>query len=129
MTPLIIDENFKEKIKNLVTYAESHPFSEEEFFDVLKGVKSPAGDRENHYFIDGFGTKIVYSIELQPHNKVRHLSVSITKDEAFPNPVIVEEIMKLVGFQNSLERCKIHIEKFDFNPKRGAVNILEVIKP
>jgi hypothetical protein len=122
----VVDEKLKEDIKKMVEFAEANPFSFDECLDVYNRQALPAGAREGHYIETSFGIRIVYSIEQQPPGDIRHLSVGIDKDEAFPNPVIVEEIMKLIGFESDLNSCKVDLEKY--TPTRGAVSVREVIK-
>jgi hypothetical protein len=122
----IIDYDLEGEIKKLVAFAEENPFSMDDILDVMNGHEPPAGDREGHFFITPFGLKVVYSIENQLVSKIRHLSVSDrSKECSFPSPLIVREIMRLIGFENILERCRIDIEKF--NGTQGAVNVWERI--
>jgi hypothetical protein len=122
----IIDYDLEGEIKKLVDFAEKHPFSMDDIFDVSNGAEPAAGDREGYFLMTPFGIKIVYSIENQVVGKIRHLSVGINKDHSFPPPFITMEIMRLIGFENKLEDCIIETEKI--TETRGCVNIWEVIK-
>jgi hypothetical protein len=123
----IIDYDLEGEIKKLVAFAEENPFSMDDILDVTNGHEPPAGDREGYFFITPFGLKVVYSIENQVVGKIRHLSVSdMSKDCSFPSPLITREIMRLIGFENILERCLVDIEKF--SETIGAVNVWERIK-
>lgn len=58
----------------------------------------PAGDNPDHFCINGT-TKVVYSIEIQPNEKLgqcHHLSVS-KQGTKTPNPIIINEVMKQFG--------------------------------
>lgn len=122
----IIDYDLKGEIKKLVDFAEANPFTMDDMLDVMNGHELSAGDREGHYLNTPFGIRIVYSIEIQNKGKIRHLSVSINKDKAFPPPSITMEIMKLIGFKNELYDCMVEIEKI--SETRGAINIWEIIE-
>lgn len=126
MRPLIIDNNLKDKIGKLVAYAEKHPFTIDNLQDIKKKVREVPGDMEGYVLLLPFGYKIVFSIELQPAGKVRHLSMSVDEDGKLPNPGVVGEIMKLIGFDNEMEDCTIYME--DISPVRKAINVLEVAK-
>lgn len=126
MRALIIDDNFKNQIKKLVDFAEANPLSMDDLLDTFNGNRPPVGDQEGFCFCTITGYRIVYSIEEQVPGKIRHLSVSVDKDEAYPNPEAVREIMKLLGFKNVLEECIVNLE--EISDKRGAINVLELIK-
>jgi hypothetical protein len=123
----IIDPPLVERIKEMVAFAESNPLYLDDVLDMINGIKPLAGDTKGHYIIDRFGTKIVYTIEIFPDYKLRHFSISMDNGKKMPHPVIVQEIMDLLGFKAKLSKCIIEIEKRDNDPKVGILNIAELI--
>ena len=125
MRPLIINQEIENQIKELVTYAEENPCSMDYLLDMANGVIEPVGNSKGHYALLPFGYKVVYSIELQPIGRIRHLSMSVNIAEKLPSVVAVQEIMKLLGFENELENCKVALEPL--SPNHNAINILELM--
>lgn len=124
MRIFVVDDQLKEQIKKLIDFAEANPFTMDDMLDVFNKAEVPPGDREGYSLVTPFGVKMVYTIEKQLVGDVRHLSVGVNKDHAFPDPEIVKEIMRLFGFKNEIEKCHVHIEKI--NETRGAINIIEL---
>lgn len=98
----------KEKIENLVKFAEDNTYEMDDLLDMINGDRPIAGNVPGHVYETG-DYRIVYSIENQTQAKIRHLSVS--KNFSYPEVIVVEEIMKALGFKSGLEDCKIDIEK------------------
>lgn len=124
MRALVIDDNTRHQLSSLAEYAESNPFSFDELLDVKNKAIMPAGDMEEFTRFIPDGYKVVYSIENQPVGTVRHLSVSVNRRGKLPSTHSVIEIMKLIGFQNIIERCKVGLE--DISPGHQAVNVWEI---
>lgn len=126
MRPLIIDDELKANIAKLVEYAEKNPFTMDDLLDIYNKQMQPAGDMGPYTLVLQFGFKIVYTIEKQVNGDVRHLSISVDAPGKLPNPGVVEEIMRLIGFDNELSDCVIYLE--DIGPNHQAINVLEVIE-
>jgi len=122
MRPLLIDQKLKDEIKKLVNHAEKNPVKINPGDTQVK----PIGDNSNHVVLAEVGYRVVYSIENQPKGDVRHLSMSVDAVDKLPSVQAVIAIMKLIGFENELENCKISIEEVD--SKLSAINILEVLE-
>lgn len=124
--PLIIDESVRESIGSLLTYAEKNPITMDYLLDQKNGEERPPGDFQEYTRILPFGYRVVFTLELQPAGKVRHLSISVDEDGKLPNEIAVQEIMTLIGFQKQLRGCRVHLE--NISPKRQAINVIEIIK-
>lgn len=123
--PLIIDETFRNQIQVLVDYAENNPLSMDDLLDTYNKEMNPIGEAKEFVLITEYGYRIVYSIEMQPAGKIRHLSISVNEDGKLPNEFAVREIMNLIGFNNKLEKCIVKLE--DISPTHQAVNVLEIV--
>ena len=69
---------------------------------------------------------VVFTHTEQPVGLTRHMSISTNSDgDQIPHPVIVQEIMQMLGFAGSLEDCSVFQESI---PGGGiAVNVIEKI--
>lgn len=132
MRALLMDDIFKQKLAKIKAYAEAHPFTIIDIADMLQGNKPPPGANPYHVALLEVGYCAVYSIEENRDGATyRHLSVSVRggKLGALPNHEACNEIMKELGFENSLfldrtgkdPQLYIHLEE------KGTVNILEKI--
>jgi len=120
MRALVIDEKAKEKIRNLIKFAESHPYSIEHLKKVISGDRPPAGDYPEHVITLHEGYKVVFSIEEQPIGLCKHLSVSVNTEGMTPRPEAVELIMDEFGMGNNIHDCiNVWLEK-----ETESVNVL-----
>jgi len=126
MRPLIVDQDLKDKIANLVSYADRNPLSMDDLLDIYNKQMKPTGDIGPYTLILPFGYKIVYTIDAYPDKKIRHLSMSVDTPGSLPNPAMVQEIMKLIGFKGGLLECIVHLEDIAINHQ--AINVMEAIK-
>jgi hypothetical protein len=124
--PLLIDSDLTAQIYSLVEYAEKNPINMDYLLDQKNGEEKPPGDYAEYTRNLPFGYRVVFTIELQPAGKIRHLSMSVNEDGKLPNEFAVQEIMKLIGFKKEIRDCRVHLE--DISPKRKAINVLEIIK-
>lgn len=126
MRVLIIDEVAKERINQVIGHAEDNVFSFDDLLDIYNKQATSAGDMTAYTTYLHRGYKVVYSLEMQPMGKCRHLSVSVDKAGKLPSIDAVELIMKEFGFRGSIEDCNVSME--EFAPNHQAVNVIEVIK-
>lgn len=124
---LIIDKCFKEGLKKIVAHAEANPLTLDDIHDMLNGERPVAGNTEGYFMIDPFGTKIVYTIENLPDYSLRHFSISMCNGKNLPHPIIIEEIMILLGFKNHFHNCIVEIENRSDDPLTGILNVAEII--
>lgn len=129
MALLIVDQKFKENIKNLVDFAQENPLSMDDLLDMYNGAIKVTGDTEGYYFFTPTGIKIVHCIEQQVAGNVRYLSVSVPTDGSLPNPYLIMQIMEEIGFENKMEDCILDLEGHDKENKVAkAISIREIIK-
>lgn len=124
MKLLLLTKDIRKRFKTLVIFAEEHKFTMDHLLDIKNGEGVIAGEMEE-YTLEFDNFRVVFSIEEQVPGDVRHLSVSVNKVGKLPSVFVVEEIMKLVGFENELENCAISLE--DLPDGGQAVNVLEII--
>lgn len=122
MRVLVVDDNFKQLLKDVRIHAEKNPFSMDDMLDVFNKIEKPAGDREGFSCFLPYYYKVVYSIEDLPAGRVRHLSVSVPSNGKLPSIEAVKLILKELGYMNELEACAVYIEA------EIAVNVVEFIK-
>jgi hypothetical protein len=126
MTLLAITPEIQDRIKEIKTYSEANPYSIEDIQKMIDKSVPPAGDMPEHrIFIDKIW-KIVYSVNIHPEvGEIRQMSISLDRPNAMPNPHVVELVMALFGFKNSLTNCVIDLE--DCGRGVQAVNVAEII--
>jgi hypothetical protein len=121
---LIIDEATRQRIAEVVQYAEAHTFSLDDLLDVHNQEPDAqvAGDMEDFVCYIPLDYRVVYSIEDQPI-RVRHLSISVSTPGRLPSVAAVAEIMRWFGFVSQLSDCMVQLEAI--GPDRQAVNVWE----
>lgn len=85
MSVLIITEANKEKIAELIKYADENPFNMDYMKRLMKGIESPAGDDENYVCYLDFAYRVVFTIEQHPVGWCRHLSISVAVEGKYPS--------------------------------------------
>jgi hypothetical protein len=115
--PLVISDNERAAAERIKAYAKEHVMSLHEIFRRMgpeeRREELAVGNDPNFAVIIPFGYRCVYSQERQPFGLAAHLSVSV-EDEAptaMPNPVAVEEILKLFGMKPLAEAIHVGIEE------------------
>ena len=98
-------------------------------FEMIKALAEgalPPEDLNSKFKVEiSGGVRVAFTLEVQTHGLMRHLSVSVgggRSPDACPHPVVVQEIMSLMGFVNPLGSCKTWIED---TGTEFAVNVLE----
>lgn len=125
MRSLVIGREEKEKIKNLVEHAEKNIMQMDDLLDTINKEMLPVGDMDNFSCQIPNGYKVVYSIENQPAGMVRHLSISVPEEGAYPHPDVVIMLMGEIPFENKIHNCNVWIE--DIGNNRAAINVAEII--
>lgn len=111
MQALIIDDEFKSRISQVREFA-SRP--ENIYKPGLTGIRPP-GDNPN-YVVESGTIRIVFSLtsfenvpdrppDFEGPEIYRHVSISANNYTSPPNPVLVREILDLLGFIGSIEQC------------------------
>lgn len=129
MIPFMLDPKGVAELHRIRDYAHSHPVEITEQ-KIAEGSVPVVGDNdeffcllppEKHWPFPKF--KVVYSIEEQPKVTLRHLSVSILDSKRMPDPLVVEMIMKELGFIHPIKECQVWIEE-NYN----AVNVADLFE-
>jgi hypothetical protein len=115
--PLVITDNERAAAERVKAYAKKHIM---DLHEILRRMgpeemreELAVGNDPNYRLILPFGYRCVYSQERQMMGLCAHLSVSV-EDEAptaMPNPVAVEEILKLFGMKPLAEAVHVGIEE------------------
>jgi hypothetical protein len=124
ITPCLIN-----MLEELAEFAEANPLYLDDLLDMINGSIPVAGDTKGYYIIDPFGTKIVYTIEIVPEYKLRHLSISMNDGLKIPPPAFAELIMTYLGFKYELgdPECIVDFEERQNNPSVRILNVAEKI--
>lgn len=123
LAPMIIGEEEIARFKEMVYYASENPLTMDDLLDTESGMKSMPGLIDEYCCMVPIGYKIVFSHELQPDGRVRHLS--ITLKGSMPSVASVCIIMEYFGFKNIIPDCELFIE--DLLDGGQAINVLEII--
>lgn len=111
-------------INRVVKYAEEHQLTMDDFLDRMNNpALSPGIDPHCQCRIP-HGFKMVYTIEVAPPGKIRHLSVSVDKKDSLPPMEGIRMLMQIIGFKNTLEGCHVYEEKLE--PGYTAINVCEL---
>jgi hypothetical protein len=126
MRVLIINDEIKKKIKNVISYAKCFPFEIKDMKKLSSGQIGPPGDNQN-YSVELFsGYRVVFSFEEHPSGWYKHLSVSVDTEGKLPSIPSVEVILQEFGFGGNLtimDMDNVWIEK------GYAVNIVKKLEP
>lgn len=120
LRPLIIDDNARKIIQQMINHAKANPYSLKHVKRLVEGSESPPGD------LDGFscnlpvGYRVVYSIEVQPIGICHHISISVPM--RMPNPEAVELILHEFGMP-PLKVRKTWVE----DGPRKSINVISLI--
>jgi hypothetical protein len=132
---LLIGEKERTAIKDAIARAATHPIT----LEMVKAMhvdadrrltlamrreqQGPDWERKQPYSEHvelPIGIRAAISFEEQPIGMCRHLSVSVDKPGALPNPAIVESLMKEFGCEHVVGEPWIE----EFEPGHEAVNIV-----
>lgn len=103
MRPLLIDDNVKAAVENVVAWA-TRP---DHYYEVDKRPRpAPPGDDPHHVVFIPHGFRVVFSITRADRKLWRHISISIPT-EKWPHPMACMSIAELFGFTGfCLEDCE-----------------------
>jgi hypothetical protein len=123
MRALIIDNEVKARIQEVINYAKSRPHNLEIIKKRMSGDYPVPGDefsRHTCYIECGF--KCVYTIEEHPCGWCHHLSISVDEDGKVPAIEAIKFLMKEFGIEQDIKKCLVFSE--DISETRTAVNII-----
>lgn len=124
MRPIIIYDQVRIDIQNVIEYAEKHIMTRRIMLETMKGLHPPIGDTKEYICEIPIGYRVCYSIEDQPAGMAKHISISVMFDGLYPSRTAVLQIAKLFGINIDNKMQRIWIEK-EFE----AVNFVEIYKP
>lgn len=130
MRPLLIDDDTKACIRELIRFADKHRLSLEEMKARAAAFErgEPVGPPITHQIEIPEGYSVYLTIEEHPMGPVRHLSVGIRTDdpEKRPNTEAVKMLMEEFGFNNPMEQTLNTLEP---SPSGGlAFNVVEPLE-
>jgi hypothetical protein len=131
MRPFIIDDTTKQAIERIKTHAEANVYTIDDLLDIKNGDESLIpGNNPDFTCTLPFGYRVVFTVEAQfDGSRVRHLSMSVDTPGKSPNPIAVQEVMKLAGFEKDLnDLMKIgYVRQEKFGENRYAISVVEKI--
>lgn len=124
MSVFIIDENTRAAFDKLKKHAYEKPFRLKELYR-FQEIGVPVGTIKGFTITVPVGVNITYTIEQHPEGWMAHLSVSVDPQKKYPNEVIVNEIMKEMGFKyfTGHPETLVYLEEH-----ACAVNVMEKIE-
>lgn len=123
MTLFVIDAEHEQSLLSLKSFAENNKIEVDEMLDIYNRQVKPVGDRKEFVCSIPIGYKVVFCIEFQKKGYARHMSVS-GMDELV-HPVVVEELMKVLGFVGEIKSQDVMVY---FENENTVVNVVEYIK-
>lgn len=98
MRVLILTQESRDGIRDLIAYAEAHPITCGELAGYVENPSRAVGNNPNHVVHVPIGFRCVFAIEEQPVSRCRHLSISVDTDAMLPHPAAVAELMEAFGY-------------------------------
>ena len=122
----IIDRRIIDSVESLKDYAQKNIWSLDKLLLQKRGKQGPPGDEPEYTRLLWDTIKIVFTHTEQPIGLTRHLSVSTSSDgDQIPHPVVVQEIMQMLGFSGSIKSCNVFQESLQGGGE--AINLIEKI--
>ena len=137
MRPLIIDQSLIALLNGLRENAQANPIDMDEMQRIQKRKALPLYKRPGFSLVTHFGYHILLTVDLPRMGPpVLHLSVYVPgfpsdgdgRQVNMPNPVIVEQIMKLVGFKGTLGKGGIQVVREDAPGETGVWRVIHVLE-
>src|SRR3954468_23505536 len=125
MPIVVIDNATRERIKEMVDYAQKNILTINDLLDIKNGAKEPPGNKPEHCLIIPVNHRIVFSMEYQPkYGIIKHISASVPNPGEIPSRYALEMILTAFDFKNSLFSSYVYLE--DIAPGCQAVNVYDV---
>lgn len=121
MIALVIDDQAKETIKEIVVYAIENTITLKHIRAIRKGLIKPAGDNPKRMLLIERGFKVVFTFEQRKEGLFRHISIS--HNNTLPPVHATEMIIKEFGFG---DMCYCHIYKEE-TEHINSINIIETV--
>jgi hypothetical protein len=133
MIPMVLDDSVKDKVKELVAYAEAHRVGLAEMQERVANPSKykPFGDEPEFHIFIPMAFFVVFTIEEWPVGWVKHLSMSVATPDTsrVPHPYAVVEIMKLFGMPEDLKDQRVHLWLEERPGLTKAVNVVSTEDP
>lgn len=133
MSILVIGAEEKKSIARLMKHAEENVVTLDRVMRMFDGTEKSVGDDPNYVVELPRGYRVVFSYEIQPHDrKARHISVSLTgspKPDSCPSPAAVDMILEEFGFSGRTSPAEVESGKILvwLEEEINAVNCLELM--
>ncbi len=128
MAVLVINEDVQASLERLAEHANNNRYSFDELLDIKNKALDAPGLDPNFFCMVPIGYKVVFTVEEQPGAQggeminMRHMSMSTSAKGKLPNPITVQEIMGILGFEGKLADCYVHTMEDD------CITVLELIE-
>lgn len=126
MRPLVFNEESLRDLARLRAHAEANVLGLAELKRRI-AEKDSVGDKPEWTCLVPVGYRVCFSMEHQPIGLCRHLSVSVDKPGALPNPEAVNMIMAELGMKGTVYALKPGSHIYEENS--GRVVSINVIVP
>lgn len=120
---LVINDSVERRVAECVEYAMQNRISHDGILAIIAGTDRPPGDDDRRVVMVPRGYQCVFSIECHKNDHwYRHLSVSVDGEGVMPNPIALDVLLPLFGFQWKFNDDQVltYLEE-----EVGAVNLLE----
>jgi hypothetical protein len=107
----LINNRVKEEMSSLAKHAQENVWTLDNLLLQKRGKKGPPGDDPKYVRTLWDSVRVVFTHTQQPSFLTRHMSVSAHSDgDEIPHPVVIQEIMKMLGFLGTIEKCTVFEE-------------------
>jgi len=116
MRLLLINDEVKTRVSEVVAFALERQ-------NVYRpGPTSVIPGNDPRYIVTMGSYRVVFSLTEIPHEGklYKHLSISIPDKDRFPNPIMINEVIGLFGFEGGLFNCSVSI-----NQQEGCVVVAQ----
>lgn len=126
MRALIIDDNVKKRVAEVIAFASTHVYSLADMMAISQKKMPIPGDLHEFLIDIPMGYTAVYTMEQQLDGLYHHLSISVDAPGKLPSIPSAMEICQLFGMEPVTENQIYNFE--DISPTQQAISIHEKIK-
>lgn len=133
--PLVIGQSQIAQLARLRELASANPIDMNERVKTLRskeGRKHHLEQMTRQSLLLPMTYMVTFTLELHNGKLMRHLSMSTTRRGKMPSPDSVWAVAELLGFEGSLQQCKVWIEDLDTDQGDGsgedkAINVVQPV--
>jgi hypothetical protein len=92
-----IDNETRERIAEVIKFAEETPFAKERLEAVMNGLEPIPGNNDGYVVMFPGGLRVVYTIEDNNGVLAKHLSASVPDEGRYPAPEIMDIVLASFG--------------------------------